>query len=342
MLTSADQERLVTGVWADLATSRGIVADTPVTALDADKNLDVVLSGPELPRTAYQVKRFAHPIKPSVLQQLAAAGAQQQVRLLVITSDASPDTRRFAEEAGISLLTTRDGAPTSGTLHTPAGVVRLELPPLVTVRPRARGRVPWGTYAVAFALLDGPARDQAQLAARAGVGRPRVTQVLAQLDGLVDRTSDGWAATDPRALAAWLAERYPVTPHLATTWATLDPPVRAAQTVSAYLTNRGVRHAVTGDVAADQLAPWARPATAWLWVAAPVDLQPVGLTPAPPEAATVTLAVPEDPHLLDTAHRTPDGLPLLAAWRVWVDLIHQGHPDAAAALADALLAGRTP
>ena len=254
MLTRGGQERLVTGVWTDLAITFGIVADTPIAEAGADVVLsgpaEVVLSGPEVARTAYQVKRFAHPIKPSTLQHLAATSAHQQGRLLVIASDASPEARAFAEQHGISLLTARDRTPTQGTLHTATGVVRLEPPPPVTVQPRARGRVPWGTYAVAFALLDGPASDQAQLAHRAGVGRPRVAQVLAQLDGLVERTNDGWAATDSRALANWLAEQYPTTPLLATTWATLDPPVRAAQTISRYLTNRGVRHTVSGDVAA--------------------------------------------------------------------------------------------
>jgi hypothetical protein len=34
-------------------------------------------------------------------------------------------------------------------------------------------------------------------------------------------------------------------------------------------------------------------------------------------------------------------MPLLPGWRVWVDLVHQGNDDAAEALADALVAGRT-
>lgn len=70
-------------------------------------------------------------------------------------------------------------------------------------------------------------------------------------------------------------------------------------------------------------------------------LQPAGLTPAPADAATVTLAVSEDPHLLSSARPAAAGMPLLPGWRVWVDLVHQGNDDAAEALADALVAGRT-
>jgi len=339
MLTAQDQERLVAGVWADLATAYGIVADTPGPTAGAD----VVLSGPNMPRTAFAVKRFAHPVQPSAVRRLAAEAARasrHDVRLLVIAPAASPEARRVAEESGVSLITAQEGVPTEGALRTVADVVRLESPRPVPARARARGRVPWGTYAVAFALLDGPAADQSELAARAGIGRPRVSQVLTQLGDLVVHTDDGWAATDARALAGWLAERYPREPLLATTWATLDPPVRAAETVSRRLDEIGVRHAVSGDVAADRIAPWARPATAWLWVAAPANLQPAGLTPAPADAATVTLAISEDPLLLDSACPSADGMPLLPGWRVWIDLVHQGRDDAADALADALVAGR--
>jgi hypothetical protein len=65
-----------------------------------------------------------------------------------------------------------------------------------------------------------------------------------------------WAVRDPRALAAWLVvERYPKEPPLATTWATLEPPVRAAKTASGRLDEIGLRHAVSGAVGADRIAP---------------------------------------------------------------------------------------
>lgn len=339
MLAAVDQKRLVSGVWADLATSYGIVADAPGPGAGGD----VLLSGPDLPRTVFEIKRLSRPVLPSTVRRMAAQAAltgRPGVRLLVIAPAASPEARRIAEDAGVSLVTKQEGVPAEGALLGGADVVRLEPQRSGPSPARARGRVPWGTYAVAFALLEGPATDQSELAARVGIGRPRVSQVLTQLGDLVARKEAGWVARDVRELAGWLVERYPKDPLLATTWATLDPPVRAAETVSRRLDDVGVRHAASGDVAADRIAPWARPATAWLWVAAPADLQPAGLTPASADAATVTLAVSEDPHLLDSARPAGDGLPLLPGWRVWVDLMHQGRDDAAAALADTLVAGR--
>ncbi|OJV83561.1 MAG: hypothetical protein BGO37_09955 [Cellulomonas sp. 73-92] len=339
MLTVQDSERLVAGVWADLATAYGIVADFP----GPDARADVVLSGPNLARTAFAIKRFTRPVQPSAARRLAAVAAdsgKSDVRLLVIAPGASPEARRVAEEVGVSLITVQEGTQTEGFLCTVAGVVRLESPTQSPAQVRARGRVPWGTYAVAFTLLEGSVRDQSELAARAGIGRPRVSQVLTQLGEFVVHSNAEWAVRDPRALAAWLVERYPKEPLLATTWATLEPPVRAAETASRRLDEIGVRHAVSGEVAADRIAPWARPATAWIWVAAPADLQPAGLTPAPADAATLTLAVSEDPHLLSSARPAADGMPQLPGWRVWVDLVHQGRDDAADALADGLVAGR--
>ncbi|MBO3084108.1 MarR family winged helix-turn-helix transcriptional regulator [Cellulomonas fengjieae] len=183
-----------------------------------------------------------------------------------------------------------------------------------------------------FALLEAPAGSQKELAARAGVTRVRVTQVLEELENLVERSRRGWAARDRRDLAAWLVERYPSSPHLASTWTMLEPPVQAAALVSGLLEKVEVQHGVSGDVAADAWAAWARPRSAWLWSASLVDLGAVGATPAAPESATLTLAVSEDPHLLEAVRRGDGRVPLLSPWRAWADLTHAGNALAADAL----------
>ena len=337
MLTIQDSNYLIAGLWADLAVAYGIVADAPSPAPGAD----VALAGPGLPGTTFTIKRFTRPIGPSTLQRLIAEAPRngEPMRLLVIAPAASADVRRVADEARVSLVVAKEGMPIEGVLYTASGAFHLQ-PPIPNLVPaRARGRIPWGTYAVAFALLEGPAAGLAELAVRAGVGRPRVSQILTQLGGLVERVDGQWVAPDTRALADWLAVHYPADVLLATTWATFDPPVRATNVVSSLLDAHGICHAISGDVAADRIAPWVRPATAWVWSATPVDLQPAGLTPAPVETANLTLAVSRDPHLLRSAHRAKGELPLLPGWRVWIDLVHQGRQDQANALADALVAG---
>jgi len=325
MLTSAR-------LWSDLATEHGIVVDRPSDSAGAD----LVLRGPSLPLTTYQVKTFRRPVHPSAIRRLAAE-LPAGMRLLLVTDRLTPDQADAAEKEGVSIVASPDGGGVEGVLVDVAGKVhRLSHEPPAPA-PRRPGRVPWGTYAVTFALLEAPAGDQHALAARSGVSRVRVTQVLGQLADLVTHDADGWRPADRKALAAWLVEQYPTVPRLATTWTVLDPPVRAAAVISQHLGELGVQHAVSGDVAADSWAPWARPAAVWVWAASLVDLGAVGATPASPETATVTLAVGADPHLLAAATDQLSGLPLLAPWRVWVDLVHQGNAAAADALMSRLL-----
>ncbi|MCL2849207.1 MAG: hypothetical protein FWE61_04055 [Micrococcales bacterium] len=325
MLTSAR-------LWTGLATEHGIVVDCPSGAAGAD----LVLRGPSLPSTTYQVKTSRRPVHPSTIRRVAD-GVPAGTRLLLVTDRLTQDQVDAAETHGVSIVASCEDGGVEGVLVDAGGQAHhLSRPPAATRASPRPGRVPWGTYAVAFALLEAPAGDQHALAARSGVSRVRVSQVLGQLGDLVVRDADGWRPADRAALAAWLVERYPTTPRLATTWTVLDPPVHAATTISGHLGELGVRHAVSGDVAADTWAPWARPATAWVWAANLADLSAVGATPATPETATVTLAVSADPNLLAAIAAQPS-LPLLSPWRVWVDLVHQNNTPAATVLMNRLL-----
>lgn len=162
---------------------------------------------------------------------------------------------------------------------------RLDLDPApATPARRPRGKIPWATYEVAFRLLAGPAPSQRALASRAQISQPRVAQVLDALGPLVGHDAGGWSAGP--GLAAWLAEHYPQAVNITTTWPTLDPVVPLARRLGAHLEEEGIGHAFTGDVAADASAPCARPATLRIWVAPPVELTDLGLTPAPQAVPT--------------------------------------------------------
>jgi len=324
MLTSAR-------LWSDLATVHGIVVDRP-----SDPGADVVLRGPTLSATAYQVKTSRRPVAPSTIRRLAA-GLPAGAHLLLATDRLTPEQVDAAQKEGVSIVASPEGGVVDGVLIGADGQAHHLSREQETTTPGRPGRVPWGTYSVAFALLEGPASSQHALAVRSGVSRVRVTQVLGQLGDLVTHDTDGWRPAHRATLAAWLTDQYPTVPRLATTWTVLDPPVQAATVVSEHLDELGVKHAVSGDVAADTWAPWARPTTAWIWAANLVDLSTVGATPASPETATVTLAVSADPNLLTAAAHQPSGPPLLAPWRVWVDLVHQGNEPAADALMNRLL-----
>lgn len=109
--------------------------------------------------------------------------------------------------------------------------------------------------------------------------------------------------------------------------------------VAHLLEEQRVRYAVTGQVAADEYAPWARPTRSTILVESLTDLSAAGCTPVPVEQATVVTAVPEDPRaLLDCSDRA--GLRVADPWRTWLTLAQDGDTAAADHLRDVLLRDR--
>ena len=321
---------LITEPWTTIADRLGLV----VTAPPEGSGADVVLAGAGWPSTAYRTKTFPAPIRPATVHAHAASARERGVWLLLVVPSASAGVSQAALEENVSLLIVpgSPGTPVRGSLLSPAGRRDLADPAAATQPSRRPGRVPWATYALAFELLEAPKASQRVLAGRIGVTQPRISQALQDLGDAVHRTPTGWEVHSPDHLADWVLGRYPWQPRIATSWLTLDAPVTAAQRATTYLREGGIEHAVGGDVAADSVAPWARPSSTWIWSAVQVDLQEIEATPTTADAANLFLAVPDDPYLLGSAAPPENGYPVLPPWRVWIDLAHQGHDDAADAL----------
>ena len=137
------------------------------------------------------------------------------------------------------------------------------------------------------------------------------------------------------------AAEQPPPGRTATTWLGLDDPAPTATSVAKWLTTQTVSYALSGDVAADLLAPWARPNRALVYVDRALDLTPLGLTPASPDAATLELVVPDDAYVLRDARLLRADLVVAHPWRVWADTLAGGNIDAADALRTHLLGVRT-
>jgi len=322
---------LIPQVWVDLAEH-----DLAVTLPDAHH---VILTGPTGEQT-YLLRILTRPPGPAQVARAASDASGAQLPGLLIAPKASPAAQHAALRAGMSLLLAPDsiGQPTRGHLFTPTGdLLTLNDTP---APPARRGRRPWATIAIATYLLEGNAFTQDDLAERAGVTQPRTSQVLHALQRWVQRTDRGWTASNTAGLTQWLAAQ-PPPGRTATTWLGLDDPAPTATRVAAWLSARHVGYAISGDVAADLLAPWARPTHALLYVEQALDLTPLGLTPAPPDAATLELVVPDDPFVLRDARPLASGLVTVHPWRVWADTVAGGNTDAAEALRVHLLGVRT-
>jgi Crp-like helix-turn-helix domain len=266
------------------------------------------------------------PLSPSDLQKLSA---RVHARALVIVPAATPAARATAAALGWSLIATNSGsvAGPSGQILLPSGrAVQVGAashgPPGVRNSPKP-GRVPWGALLVLRRLAEGAAGTQAQLAELAGVTQARVSQTLKELSraglitpGLGQRRH--YAAADREQLRRRWLHSYPGPGGISTYWYGLDDPASQAKAVVTLLRERsagdpsppvptaGVDPAlpaeplepvavVSGDVAADLVAPWRRPQRATVYARRGADLTEVGLTPAADEDATLELTVPRDP-----------------------------------------------
>jgi len=225
---------------------------------------------------------------------------------LLVVPAATVAVRETIERAGWSWLVT-GSAGVRGALRLGGGEIsvgedRESRGELVASRP---GPVPWGSLAVVRQLLQRPAATQRTLAKAAGVSQPRVSQTLAALAAgrLVARQDRGWMAGDFDQLLRWWLDRYPGPGGISTYWYGLTAPQDQAQRVVDLLwtpTQAGTDvageelAAVSGDVAADLLAPWRAPTRAVIYAHAGADLSAAGLAPSGVEEATVELIMPQD------------------------------------------------
>ncbi len=296
------------------------------------------------------VHRRSTPLAPS---QVRSAARNLSGPTLLVVPSATDAAMTAAAAAGWSVL-----ALDAATGRGPHGLIRLPDRDVV-IGPSARddatspgrrrpGRQPWGAYAAVRHLLLEGAATQTQLARRAGVSQPRVSQTLNRLakQGLVQQVGPAarrrWDATNRPALVDWWLRTYPGPGGITTYWYGLASPLDQARRAVAAL-NRP-RVAVSGDVAADQIAPWRRAVRVVLYAdaaenAPPIDLAAAGLTPSGPLEATLEITVPADVSVWNLSAESNAGVPALrladALQIVW-DVRRTGGPDADQAV-DALL-----
>ncbi|GAA3738574.1 hypothetical protein GCM10022225_21930 [Plantactinospora mayteni] len=264
---------------------------------------------------------------------------------LLIVPAASPAVRAMLDAAGWSWLVD-DGRQVTGVLRVAGN--RLDVGASGNeVQRRSSGRrrtgpVPWGTFTLVRRLLKQPYATQQQLADLTGLSQPRVSQALRWFtdQGLVERTGVGWRIRDfDRLLGWWLAE-YPGPGGLSTYWYSLDPAITQARTVMEQV-DTATRRATTvdqpaavlsGDVAADLIAPWRSPNRAVVYARNGVDPAASGFVPAAEEDATLEFIVPQDPGVwpvgVPGASRRSTPLPLADLMQVIWDVHRAPGADA--------------
>ena len=202
------------------------------------------------------------------------------------------------------------------------------------------GPCSWGLFTLARRLLVGLPLSGVGLARLAGVSQSRASRLLSSLTGLglVGRGPDGYRPSNWRGLLDWWLDAYPGPGGTVSYWAGADD--LAAQTRRAVDALSVGRVAVSGDVAADLLAPWRQPGVTVVYAKHGLPLGGHGFVPVGSlEEATLVLRCPADPGVWLPSDWVVGGVPLADPVQIVFDVAAGPEPDraeAAGRLADTL------
>jgi len=159
-------------------------------------------------------------------------------------------------------------------------------------------------------LVEPQPSTQRVIAHRCGITQARVSQVLGRLRrerllavGRAPRVAD------PDVAARWWLDRYPGPSGTTTSWYGLgDPWEQALRLLTAtrrtdgapspHAEGRGATAMVSGDLAADLIAPWRRPLRAHIYARAPMDPADHGFVAAGAgDGSTLSVTYDDDPVL---------------------------------------------
>ncbi|MCT2295745.1 type IV toxin-antitoxin system AbiEi family antitoxin [Brachybacterium muris] len=249
-------------------------------------------------------------------------------RLLHVGGSATAGVIERAEAGEIDLLIAE---PTLLVL----GGHRHELPAPWVPRqpPQHKGRAAWIRWALQRYLLiaSAPAR-QPVIAATLGSTQQSVSRAAQALGGWVTDQGSGLFASDPQGLLEhWLSE-YPGPGGQEFGWYGLATAAEHSDRVIRLAATLEVNALVSGDVAADRIAPWKLPSRARVYLTEPIDLADEGLVPVPLEEANLVTCVPRDPTIWPLARAIEDrstipGVPCADPVVVYWDLLMSGEQD---------------
>lgn len=326
--------------WEDLLLQAGIELLPTGGRRSADSSSDVRLRTPR-GEAVVRVRRCERPPRPSEIRRFIDDQAHAGTPLLLVADRLSPQVRHLLAQARVSSASDRHAELFLDTGHISFSLD--EAPPPAERDAPGTGivQLPWrgrSAFQVMRRIIQrGLHLPQQQLARDAGVSQPRVSQVLAGLGerGLVDL--DQRIVIDLGALLdAWVAH-YPGPGGPETRWFAYDGLQAGVAAALDHARGAHVPVLVSGDLAADQLAPFSLPTTAVLYADDVLDLTSAGLVRTPdPGTAVVTVVTAEDPTVgppvgVETATAMVAGTTCRLADHLQVlwDVTRSRNPDAA-------------
>lgn len=306
----------------DLSRGIGIIEELGANAgfTIAVHSAHAALIGRAGAKRAYSIKASSTPPNPARVEldlHRSTRRSGEDLRLLYVVPHLTVSLRATAlRDRRVAVVATEDatvildGTEWQRTRRAPAPAA-------------PRGRKPWGRMALLRVLIRSEQpRSQTALAREAGIAQQAVALALPVLAPLgVERGASGWVARDADALWDRFMAEYPGPSGLSRRWtgaASLDVQVERATELARAA---GTLTLLSGDLAADQQAPFRRPLSAAVFASADINLS-ARSTLVDDGDETLTVIVPADPTVFATAHAWSGGQqalltdPVLTAWVV--------------------------
>ena len=152
-------------------------------------------------------------------------------------------------------------------------------------------RAPWARFGLlrTFALSPKP-RTQAELAKSLWITQAAVSQNLATLKHLIEKTKGGWRAKEFDLVAKEFLDTYPGAGGVERYWYSIDPVPQQVKRVAAERPEA----ILSGDFAADLLAPWRMPDLGVFYSNSDLQLQKLGFISTTLDKATLIEIIPAD------------------------------------------------
>lgn len=267
------------------------------------------------------------PVERLTAHRVRAVSAGRSIdpdRVLHIGRSATDGVVEDAEAGKINILTAEPVRLICGGRSYAADP---EPPSRSQFRPQRTGRPAWIRWALErYLLLTPEPTRQSVIADSLGTTQQSISRAAQNLDGLVADEGEGLMAVDRAKLLEHWRNEYTGPGGQEFGWYSLDPVAEQVERAIDLVALLDVKALVSGDIAADQLAPWKLPSRGQVYVAGPVDLGGDGFVAVPVEEASLVTCVPRDPTLWWLApptETTPssDGLPIADAAIVYWDLL---------------------
>lgn len=152
-------------------------------------------------------------------------------------------------------------------------------------------RAPWARFGLlrSFALNPKP-RTQADLAKSLWITQAAVSQNLATLKHLIEKTKGGWRAKEFDLLPKEFLDTYPGPGGVERYWYSIEP---VPQQVKRVVAERP-EAILSGDFAADLIAPWRMPDLGVFYSNSDLQLQQLGFISTTKDKATLIEIIPAD------------------------------------------------